>query len=52
MKTEQELLYDANNAFYIWETKHYGDNSPLSDNDRLLWTEGFIAGAKNEGITK
>jgi hypothetical protein len=37
----------ANEAFYEWEETEYGDTSPLSDNDRLLWCEGFKQGVKH-----
>ena len=36
--------YKGNDAFYEWEQSKYGDASPLSDNDRLLWVEGYKAG--------
>jgi hypothetical protein len=31
----------SDQSFEIWEENQYGDNSPLSDNDRWLWTEGY-----------
>jgi len=34
----------ANEAFYEWEQSQYGGNSYLSDNDRLLWIQGYKAG--------
>jgi hypothetical protein len=34
----------ANQAFYEWEKSQYGDNSPLSDDDRILWVKGYKAG--------
>jgi hypothetical protein len=34
----------ANEVFYEWEQSKYGDNSPLSDDDRILWCEGFKEG--------
>jgi len=34
----------ANEAFYEWEKSLYGDNSPLSDDDRLLWVQGYKVG--------
>ena len=48
----------ANEAFYQWEQSKYGDSSPLSDDDRLLWIEGYKEGtirffeylAKNGGV--
>jgi hypothetical protein len=47
MKSHEELTYEANNAFYIWETKKYGDNSPLSDADRELWVHAFSQGYRS-----
>ena len=32
----------ANKMFYKWESEQYGDNSPLSDDDRLLWVKGYM----------
>jgi len=32
----------ANAAFYEWEKLHYGDDSDLSDDDRMLWIEGYL----------
>lgn len=34
----------ATQAFYKWEQEQYGDNSPLSDYDRILWVKGYIEG--------
>lgn len=42
MMTEQ-----AKKAFYEWERTQYGENTPLSDADRLLWCEGFKEGVKH-----
>ena len=36
--------YGGNDAFYRWEQSEYGDKSPLSDYDRILWVEGYKAG--------
>jgi hypothetical protein len=38
--------YKGNEAFYKWEQSQYGNDSPLSDNDRLLWVEGYKAGVE------
>ena len=38
---------ESNQAFYKWEQEKYGDNTPLSDDDRLLWCEGFKEGVKH-----
>lgn len=32
----------ANEAFYAWETLHYGNDSDLSDEDREIWVEGYL----------
>ena len=47
MKSYEELTYEANNAFYIWETIKYGNNSPLSDADRELWIHAFSQGYRS-----
>lgn len=47
MKDYPELAYEANRAFYIWETTMYGDKSPLSDADRELWIAGFLRGYRS-----
>jgi hypothetical protein len=36
--------YKGNEAFYKWEKEQYGGNSPLSDDDRLLWVQGYKEG--------
>lgn len=47
MTTDQDLAYEANDAFYRWEKIVHGDDSPLSDEDRLMWVSGYIVGFKN-----
>ena len=44
MKDEvmQFLMHEAAHAFYAWEKNNYGDNSPLSDDDRIMWMRGYI----------
>jgi len=32
----------ANTAFYAWEKLHHEDDSDLSDDDRMLWVEGYL----------
>lgn len=32
----------VNEAFYQWEKTHYGNDSDLSDDDRMLWIEGYL----------
>jgi hypothetical protein len=34
----------ANEAFYKWEQSQYGNDSPLSDDDRILWVKGYKEG--------
>lgn len=31
----------ANEAFYLWE-RDYKDESDLSDDDRMIWIEGYL----------
>lgn len=53
MTTDQDLAYEANDAFYKWEKIVYGDNPcdyTLSDEDRLMWVSGYIVGFKNGSI--
>ena len=44
MKDEvmQFLMHEAAHAFYAWEKSEHGDNSPLSDEDRIMWMRGYI----------
>lgn len=39
MMTEQ-----AKKAFYEWERNQYGEDTPLNDEARELWCEGFKEG--------
>lgn len=41
-------------AFYEWEQARYGDDSPLSDDDREVWIQGYKEGmmALFEGFIK
>lgn len=32
----------ANEAFYKWEALEHGDDSELSDDDRMVWIEGYL----------
>ena len=36
------IKHNAAHAFYAWEKTTYGDDTPLSDEDRLMWMRGFI----------
>ena len=38
---EQTPWGKANAAFYEWE-KDYGEESDLSDDDRMIWIEGYL----------
>jgi hypothetical protein len=38
---EQTPWGKANAAFYEWE-KDYGEESDLSDDDRMIWVEGYL----------
>ncbi len=42
---DRNLLFNlAQEAFYHWETKLFPNNTtPYSDDDRILWCEGFVA---------
>ena len=51
MKSDQELADEGNEAFYEWERTVYGDNPcdyVLSDEDRLMWVQGYVMGVKHE----
>jgi hypothetical protein len=37
-----ELLAQASQAFYEWEQGRYNGNSPMSDDDRLTWMQGYV----------
>jgi hypothetical protein len=32
----------ANEAFYEWERVCHGNDSDLSDDDRMIWIEGYL----------
>ena len=32
---------NANEAFYKWE-RDFGEESDLSDDDRMIWVEGYL----------
>ena len=38
------LRNQANTKFYEWESDIYGQHTTLSDDDRLLWVEGYLYG--------
>jgi hypothetical protein len=44
MSAMKEMHFEANEKFYEWESFKFGNKSPLSDDDRLLWIEGYMFG--------
>jgi hypothetical protein len=38
----QAVVIDATEAFYEWEQGRYNGNSPLSDDDRIVWMQGYV----------
>lgn len=36
------VIATANDAFYLWEKETYRGDTPLSDNDRIMWTTGYL----------
>ena len=36
----------AHRAFYAWEDDRYGNDSPLSDDHRMVWVEGYLQALK------
>jgi hypothetical protein len=38
---------NAHDQFYKWEYEQYGNNSPLSDDDRILWVQGYLYAVSN-----
>jgi len=42
------LIAEANRAFYEWEQSKFGDNTPLSDYDREIFVEGYINAKKHK----
>ena len=36
----------AHKAFYAWEDDRYGNDSPLSDDHRMVWVEGYLQALK------
>lgn len=47
MKTN-ELTEEAKDAFYKWEK---GKDMGLSDNDRIIWMQGYVYAKQEEGYT-
>lgn len=44
MSAMKEMYFEANEKFYEWERFEFGNKSPLSDDDRRLWIEGYMFG--------
>lgn len=36
------IMHEAGHAFYHWENSTYGVDSTLSDEDRILWMQGYV----------
>jgi len=37
-----EEWYEAAQAFYEWEEVKYSGTSPLSDDDKHIWIQGYV----------
>jgi len=46
---EANIEAEANEAFYKWEAKLFGDDTPLSDNDRNLFVTGYVIATLTKG---
>lgn len=38
----RDMVIKANEAFYVWEQGRYNGHSPLSDDDRIVWMQGYV----------
>jgi hypothetical protein len=48
-KKISKIQFLAQNAFYEWEKKLFPRGiTPLSDDDRIIWCEGFITAIKSQ----
>ena len=36
------IMHEAAHAFYQWEKGRYNGHSPLTDDDRLTWMQGYV----------
>jgi hypothetical protein len=53
MSDPRIMMHEAAHAFYEWEKGRYNGNSPMSDDDRLTWMQGYVyAYAKLTGVNK
>ena len=50
-KKISKIQFLAQNAFYEWENKLYPNGeTPYSDDDRIIWCEGFVTAIKSQGV--
>ena len=40
--TKREQWHNARDKFYEWESDKYGQDTPLSDDDKDIWIEGYL----------
>lgn len=45
---QRDLIAEADELFYEWEKQTYGDDSPLADDDRHVFIQGYIVGCMKE----
>ena len=47
------IMHEAGHAFYKWEESTYGVDSPISDEGRILWMQGYVYAYKQlKGLIK
>ena len=37
-----DYFIESSHAFYEWEELRYSGNSPLSDDDKHIWMQGYV----------
>jgi hypothetical protein len=42
MNDPRVMMHEAAHAFYHWEQGRYNGHSPLTDDDRLTWMQGYV----------
>ena len=42
MKKVREQWDEGQTKFYEWESDKYGQDTPLSDDDKDIWVEGYL----------
>ena len=47
----RDMVIKANEAFYEWEQGRYNGHSPLSDDDRIIWMQGYVYAQTTKEIT-